>query len=162
MKTPTDGVIRLTLFTADDAPAMRDADGDPEHRKRFDFPSTFVPSIECSLAVVERWRAEREAATRFTYAVRDALTNELVGGCELRPLGSGATNVWYWTYPRHRRCGFAARAVRLLIGVAREHGHQTLEALIDPDNLSSLAVARANGFTRHGERDGRVLFVLTL
>jgi RimJ/RimL family protein N-acetyltransferase len=114
----TDGVVVLTPFVAADAPFLRDGDRDAELRLRFGFPKDFVPSIEHSLAVVSGWQAEREAGTRLTFAARDAAAGTLLGGCELRPLGSGAANLPYWTYPPHRNRGIASRAIAIAIRLA--------------------------------------------
>lgn len=82
-----------------------------------------------------------------------------MGGCELRPLGNGNANVSYWTYPAHRKQGIATRAVRLLCQLAfTEFGIVTLEALIDPDNASSMRIVTTNGFVMTGQREGRMLY----
>lgn len=150
--------IRLTPFGMADATVMCDADRDPEIRRRFEFPDDFVPSLIHSQRVIERWHRERAARTRFTLAVRDEHTSELLGGCEYKPLGDGVANVSYWTYPRHRDRGIAKRALAMLCDIAINDFH-TLEALIDPDNIASQAVARANAFTEAGKRDNQLLYV---
>lgn len=99
----TDGVVTLTPFVRDDAPVMCDGDRDPEHRRRFAFPDDFVPSVRHSQEVIARWEQERIAGTRFPFAVRDAITGTLLGGCELKPQGTEAANLSFWTYPAHRR-----------------------------------------------------------
>jgi RimJ/RimL family protein N-acetyltransferase len=158
---PTDGVVVLNRFRAPDAAAMRDGDRDPEHRRRFDFPPDFVPSIGHSLAVVARWRREREAGRRFTFAVRDVRAGTLLGGCELRPAANGAANLSYWTYPAHRKCGVASRAVALAISHAfGDLGLVRLELAVDAGNLPSLKVALRAGFRQAGFRDEKVLYVL--
>jgi RimJ/RimL family protein N-acetyltransferase len=157
----SDGVVILTLFVADDVAVMCDGDADPEFRRRFDFPADFAPSLTHSEQVITRWQAERKAGTRFPFAVRSTVTNELLGGCELRPLDLGVANVSYWTYPTHRRRGVATRALRIACEAAfTEFRFQKLEALIDPDNAPSRKVARANGFEEIGQREGRLLYVL--
>ncbi|HEX9164210.1 MAG TPA: GNAT family N-acetyltransferase [Thermoanaerobaculia bacterium] len=156
----SDGVVQLTAFHASDAPVMCEADRDPEIRRRFDFPDDFVPSIRHSEEVIERWQHERAIGARIPFAVRDVATNELVGGCEIRQLDRTRANLSYWTYPPHRRRGVASRAVALACDIAlNELAFDEIEVLIDPDNNASHAVAVRNGFTRVGERDGRVLYV---
>ncbi len=158
---PTDGVVVLTPFVAADAPRLRDADKDPEHRLRFGFPEDFVPSIEHSLAVVSRWQREREAGTRLTFAVRDAAAGTLLGGCELLPLGSGAANLSYWTYPTHRNRGIASRAVAIAVKLAfTDLRLARLEVVVDPDNHYSRKVALNNGFEESGTRGKQILYVL--
>ena len=161
MNERSDGVVTLALFVATDAAVMCAADNDPDLRRRFEFPTDFAPSLTHSERVITRWQAERTAGTRFPFAVRSTVTNELLGGCELRPLGLAFANISYWTYPAHRRRGVATRALRLTCQVAfAEFRFRTLEALIDPDNAASRKVACANGFVKIGQREGRLLFVL--
>jgi len=158
---PSDGVVSLTFFDANDAAVICDGDADPELRRRFEFPVDFTPSLTHSEQVITRWQEERTAGTRFPFAVRSAVTNELLGGCELRPLGLGLANVSYWTYRTHRRRGFATRALRLICEVAfTEFRFRSLEALIEPDNEVSRNVACDNGFEEIGQREGRLVYVL--
>jgi RimJ/RimL family protein N-acetyltransferase len=153
-------MLILSRFVAADAAVMCEADRDPEMRRRFDFPDDFAGSLAHSEQVVARWDAERAAGTRFPFAVRNIDTNELVGGCELRPIAPDVANVSYWTYPPHRRRCVATQALALLCEVAfHEHKFSKLEALIDPDNIASQAVASANGFEESGTRDTRLLYV---
>lgn len=151
----------LDSFVPADAPVLCDADRDPEHRRRFEFPGDFVASLEHSRAVIARWTEERRAGTRFPFAVRDAALGTLLGGCELSPLGDGAANVSYWTYPPHRGRGVATEAVRQLCALAfSDFGFRRLELSADLDNAASRRVALRNGFGEVGVRDGRMLHVL--
>lgn len=159
----SDGIVSLDFFTPSDALVLREADGDAEHRARFEFPEDFVPSLQHSKRAIARWQEERMAGTRFAFAVRGVANGELLGGCELRPLGDGAANLSYWTYPRHRRRGVASRAVSLACGVARtEFRFRVVQIVADPDNIGSREVAARNGFNVAGEQDGRVLYILEL
>jgi RimJ/RimL family protein N-acetyltransferase len=159
----SDGVIALTLFAPSDAPVLLEADGDAEHRRRFDFPDDFVPSLQHSEYVIARWEQQRVAGVRFAFAVRDVANGELLGGCELRPLGNGAANLSYWTYPRHRRRGFASRSVRLACEIAAaEFDFRSLQIVADPDNIPSRKIATGNGFEELRERDGRILYIIEL
>lgn len=156
---PDHGLI-LDLFVPADAPVLVEFDHDPEHRRRFAFPESFVPSLEHSRAVIAGWAEERRAGTRFPYAVRDAASGELLGGCELRPLGDGKANISYWTHPRHRRRGVASEAVRQLCALAfAEFGFRRLELSADVDNVTSRRIAIRNGFREVGVSDGRVLHI---
>ena len=160
MDNLSDGAVNLTFFTVNDAAVMCAGDADPELRRRFEFPADFAPSLTHSEQVITRWQAERMAGTRFPFAVRSTATNELLGGCELRPLGNGFANVSYWTYPSYRRRGVATRALRLVCEVAfAEFRYHTLEVLIDADNVASRKVASAAGFAEIGQRDGRLVYV---
>lgn len=88
-----DGVVSLSLYQVEDAAVMASGDADPEHRRRFDFPDGFVPSIAHSERVIEQWERDRAEGKRFVFATRDASTGELYGGCELLPITSGRANV---------------------------------------------------------------------
>lgn len=160
-QTQTDGVVVLAVFTSDDAPILCAADHDLEHRRRFDFPGDFVPSVEHSQNVIARWERERLCGERFPFAVRDARSAELLGGCELQPHGNGVANLSYWTCPGHRGRGVATRAVALVCRIAFQvMGLERLEALIDPDNVGSIRIATRHGFRSVGEREGRIVFWL--
>jgi RimJ/RimL family protein N-acetyltransferase len=160
-KEHTDGVIVLSLFDRADAATLLEADSDPEHRRRFDFPDDFRPSLRHSEEVIARWEHERLAGKRFPYAVRSVTTGELLGGVELRPLGDGTANLSYWTSPRHRRRGVAARAVSLMCRVAfQELGFSSLQALVEEDNVASRRVVDRNGFREVSVQDGWVCYVL--
>ena len=159
----SDGVITLTFFAPSDAPLLLEADGDAEHRRRFDFPDDFVPSLQHSENVIARWERERLAGVRFVFAVRSAANGELLGGCELRPLSNGAANLSYWTYPRHRCRGVASRAVTLAREVAvAELDFRSLQIVADHDNIPSRQIAARNGFEEVGEQDGRILYTLAV
>jgi RimJ/RimL family protein N-acetyltransferase len=161
VRQPSDGVVTLTFFARPDASVLCEADHDPEHRRRFDFPDTFVPSLEHSERAIARWEQERLAGKRFAFAVRSADTGVLLGGCELRPLGDETANLSYWTYPAHRRRGVASRAVALACDLAFERfGFRRLEVVTDPDNAGSRRVAVNNRFREAGEREGRILHIL--
>jgi RimJ/RimL family protein N-acetyltransferase len=154
----SDGVITLTFFAPGDAPILLEADDDAEHRQRFDFPDDFVPSLQHSENVIARWERERLAGVRFVFAVRSVADGELLGGCELRPLGDVAANLSYWTYPQHRRRGVASRAVALACQVAvAELDFRSLQIVADPDNIPSRRIAIHSGFKEAGEQDGRIL-----
>lgn len=158
---PTDGLVTLTAFVPSDAPVLCDGDRDREHRRWFEFPDDFVPSIQHSLEAIARWAEERIEGKRFSFAVRDAVTDTLLSGCELRPRADEAANLSYWTYPVHRNRGIASRAVALACQVAfGDFGFRRVEVLTDPDNAPSRLVAIRNGFRVAGMRDGRILHVL--
>ena len=153
--------LTLDSFRPADAPVLRAVDSDPEHRRRFDFPHDFVPSLHHSAAVIARWDEERRAGVRFPFAVRIAATGELVGGCELQPRGDGAASLSYWTHPLHRRRGVASEAARQLCALAfAELGFRQVEVEADLDNHGSRRVAVSAGFTEAGVRNGRALYLL--
>jgi len=150
----------LDTFVPDDAAVLCEVDRDPEHRRRFEFPEDFTPSLEHSKKVIARWDEERRAGTRFTFAIRERVTKQLLGGCELLPRGDGSANLSYWTLPSHRRRRVASHGVGLVRALAlREFGLRCLEVVVDPDNIGSQKVARRNGFREAGMREGRLLYV---
>lgn len=79
----------------------------------------------------------------------------LVGGLEIRGLDAPSAHISYWTYPAHRRLGYARRAVVLAADVLlRAHDISTVQLRIRTANTASLALARSLGFVeaeRHGD-----------
>ena len=160
MEPFSDGVVTLSLFVAGNAPVLRAADDDPEHRRRFDVPDDFVSSLQHSLGVIARWEHERMAGARFRLAVRDAMSATLLGGCEISPRLTGTANLSYRTYPGHRGRRVASRAVALARRSAfEEFGLKRLEILADPNNTPPRRVALRNGFSEVGVLDGRILHI---
>ncbi len=158
MKPNSDDVVYLDDYAISDAAAMFEADHDVEHRKRFDFPSDFVPSLEHSERVIRQWMEARKTGTQYAYAVRDTNTSCLLGGCEIRPKDSATANLSYWTYRDHRGRGIATRAVSIACRVAAQLGITRLEILVDKDNIASQRVATSNDFIQSGELDGRLYY----
>lgn len=102
---------------------------------------------------------------RRRFAVRAAQVpgRHLIGGCEVRLRAGDLAEVSYWTFPEHRRRGYATRATRLLCGWAfGELGVRRMEAHVDDDNVASIGVLRNAGFAATGRRDpsGRLLYEL--
>lgn len=156
---PRDDAVVLTFFYLNDAPAMFEMDSDPEHRQRFEFPEEFVASLEHSEKVIAGWTYAR-AEGQFVFAVRANVNGELLGGCEIRLLGSHVANLSYWIVPRHRVQGIASRAVALACQIVpAQLGVQRVEIVVDPDNVASRRVATRNKFRQAGIRDGRILYV---
>ena len=146
----TDGVIVLDGFTMDDVDAHL-AGEDEEQARRFGwYPARSTP--ETVRGAILRWQQDWESGgTTRAFAMREAATRELVGGCELRLIERRLAHLSYWTFPDHRCRGFASRAVRLttdyaftLLGVTR------LEIHVAPDNIASRGVARSAGFAEDG------------
>ena len=80
MKSNSDGVVYLDNFRITDASSLLAADNDSEHRKRFDFPLDFVPSIEHSRNVIRDWICAGKLGRRYAHAVRVTDSDCLVGG----------------------------------------------------------------------------------
>ena len=160
MKPNTDGIVYLDDFQLTDASAMLAADRDSEHRKRFEFPPDFVPSLEHSRNVIRGWIYDKKLGTRYTYAVRATDSTCLVGGCEICPKDKKIANLSYWTHPDYRRRGIATRAVSIACKIAAEFGIERLEILVDKDNTASRLVAVNSGFIQSSDLNGRACYHL--
>src|SRR5438067_2502574 len=159
-KLPRDDSVFLTFFRVSDAAALRDLDADPEHRRRFEFPEDFAPSLKHSERVISDWTPARGGGGPFVFAVRAVADGELLGGCEIRLLEHHGANLSYFTLPQHRARGVASRAVALVCQIANASlGVQRLEIVVDPDNVASRRAALRNGFQETGMRNGRILHV---
>lgn len=74
-------------------------------------------------------------------------------------LGDGEVNIGYFVFAEHRGNGYATQAVELLLQhLARDMEYTTATLLIDPDNDTSLAVAKRCGFTRRDDMRGQRYF----
>lgn len=148
--TLSDGVILLDGYTMADVEAQVNGE-DEEFARRFGwYPERSTPKTvgDHILKTRNNWR---DGAPRRAFAARDAVTRELVGGCELRLQGDGVAHMSWWTLAPYRRRGFAARAVRLATRYAFTHlGVERIEAYVESDNLGSRGVARSAGFAEEG------------
>jgi len=148
--TLSDGVVVLDGFTLDDVAAHL-AGEDEETARRFDwYPAR--STAETVRKAILGWRDDWETgADRRAFAVREAATGALVGGCEIRVKDSGIAHLSWWTSASHRGRGYASRAARLACAYAfRDLGVARLEVYIEPDNLASRGVARKAGFLQEG------------
>jgi RimJ/RimL family protein N-acetyltransferase/8-oxo-dGTP pyrophosphatase MutT (NUDIX family) len=143
----TDGVVTLRYFAEADIDAHVAGDDD-EIRLWFGQPG---PSTrERMLEVVDRWRHERDAGTRLTFAIHHEETT--VGLVEARP-GQEVASLSWTIYGGQRGRGYATRAVRLLVDYAFEQlGVRRVEAEVDPRNVASQRVATRSGLRREGLR----------
>lgn len=80
------------------------------------------------------------------------------GAAYLEPYAPGGAEMGYTVYPAFRRQGYAAEAVRGLMGWAAARGVPAFVLSIAPDNAPSQAIARRLGFVKVGshidEEDG--------
>ncbi len=68
-------------------------------------------------------------------------------------------NLGYFVFPEHRRKGYAARSVGLLLDLLKDGtGYTTASLLSHPENRPSLAVARRCDFVLFGEMNGQRYF----
>jgi ribosomal-protein-alanine N-acetyltransferase len=96
------------------------------------------------------------------WLIIERATNAIVGDIGfLGPPAHGLVELGFSVIPDQRRRGFATDATRALVAWAvREPGVLGLIARSDIDNVASMRVLEAAGFTRRGEADGHVLWRL--
>jgi RimJ/RimL family protein N-acetyltransferase len=141
--TLTNGVVVLDGHTLADAAAHL-AGEDDEHARRFGwFPKRSTQrTVE---AAIERWQEQwRIDGPTRSFAVREAGTGKLLGGCEIRHGWDGVAAMSYWVFPPFRGRGYATRAVELVCGYAF-----AIELHIAADNTASRRVARRGRFGEH-------------
>jgi RimJ/RimL family protein N-acetyltransferase len=144
-----EGELRLRPWTVADAAALAAAWADPDVA-RF----TGVPA-DRSEAAARRW-IEGDGARRAAGASLDLVVE--VDGAVAGEVGlvdrsgqPGVAEVGWWTGPAHRGRHVATRAVALVARWALDAlGLSALEAVCDPANPASAAVARGAGFVPHG------------
>ena len=98
------------------------------------------------------------AALEYRFAIHRRMDGLRVGRIHLRvtddPLILRALgHAGYAVDEAHRRNGYAARAVRLIVGLARVCGVAPLWVLIEPDNVASRKTVERAGFTQVDEVD---------
>ncbi|HVQ22202.1 MAG TPA: GNAT family N-acetyltransferase [Candidatus Saccharimonadia bacterium] len=96
------------------------------------------------------------------WLIIERATNAIVGDVGfLGPPEDGIVELGFSVVPDQRRRGFASEATRALIAWAlREPGVRGVIARSDIDNVASMRVLQAAGFTRTGEAGGRILWRL--
>jgi RimJ/RimL family protein N-acetyltransferase len=145
-----DEVVVLDGFTPGDEDAHL-AGEDEEQARRFGwFPERSTAATV--RAAFSRWNEgwKAEGSTR-AFAMREPGSGTLVGGCEIRVRPEGIGEISYWTFPQHRRKGFATHGVRLLCAFAfSDLGVDRIEARVEPDNRSSRRVVEGAGFIETG------------
>jgi len=146
----TDGTVVLDAFRPEDADSHL-AGEDEELARRFGwFPrrSTLAGVRETIARWRDQWLTQGPA---LAFALRLADSDELVGGCELRPGDGSTASLSYWTFPVFRRRGLATRAVVLVSRFAFDAlGVTEIEVEIEPDNVASRGVAQRAGFVDAG------------
>jgi RimJ/RimL family protein N-acetyltransferase len=100
------------------------------------------------LRAMERMRVDGRG---LTFAVADATSDAVLGGCDLRMPTPGVGEVGYLLAPAARGRGVMTRALRLVVGWAfAELGLARVQAYASPENGASLALLGRLGFTREG------------
>ena len=119
---------------------------DDEHARRFGWYPKRSTLEGVSKFLAETERQWREGGARRTWAIRQASTGVLVGGCEARLKDDGTAHLSWWIFAQYRRRRFASRGVRLMISyAARTLGVRHFVAFVEPDNLASRGVAVNTG-----------------
>ena len=144
-----DGELRLRPWAVDDAPALAAGWADPDVARW-----TGVPADRSEVAA-RRW-IEGDATRRAPRLSLDLVIDvegSVVGEVGLTRFDDPdrPPEVGWWVAADHRGQGVASRAVRLLADWAVPHLSPQLEAVCDPANPASAAVARKAGFVPHGE-----------
>jgi len=143
----TDGVVVLRVLDVSDAGAWQ-AGEDAEQIRWFEAPGP--APLENIIAAINNWRAEWERnGARRHFGIWTG--NRLCGGIELRVRHDGRANLSYLVFPEARRNGVARRSLQLATRWTFDHlAVPTVVAIIDEDNVASVAVATACGFTLEG------------
>ncbi len=138
--------MRVDALTVADLDAHW-AGEDEEQARRFGWYPRRSNLEQVRTFLLETEQQWRDSGPRRTWAIRSASTGALLGGCEVRLSSDGSADVSWWIFPEHRGCGFASRAIRLMVRYAVDTLAVTrFVAFIEPDNLASRGVARSVGF----------------
>ena len=142
-----EGVL-LTRWHEDDLPAVLEIAADPS-TSQWSGSLRHVHTLEAARA----WMADRTGEGRLDWAVRDAVTGELVGRTGLFRFrdGPNTAELGYGVHPAHRRRGIAVAAVATAVRYATEVlGLHRIELVHAVDNVASCAVATRSGFAYEG------------
>jgi ribosomal-protein-alanine N-acetyltransferase len=147
----SDGVVRLRLMAESDLPDVIAAVQDPQIPRWTTVPHPYGEEE------ARQWRRMAttgiEGGTDLPTLIVDAEGGGLLGAVGIHGVdpASGRCSAGYWVAAAARGRGVATRGLRLLTRYAFEElAVQRVELWIDPDNVASLGVAEAVGFTREG------------
>ncbi|EID53671.1 GNAT family N-acetyltransferase [Saccharomonospora xinjiangensis] len=137
----------------DDRPALVAAFADPLMR-RF-VPDYTIDTLDAAGDYVRRRAEEWHCDRRYSWAIAEPTTGDLLGEVGLKNLdhGGGNAEIAVWIAPSARGRGIATTAVDTVVRFGfgalglREIGYNH-----DPDNDASRAVAQRCGFTRAGKQ----------
>ena len=154
----TDGVVLLDSFRHTDVDAAW-AGEDDQFVRRSSLPGPFGRR-DIARRLIDLAHQWCSVGPKRTFAVRQAGTRRLVGGCalEIRQADPDIGELSYWAYPAYRCRGYATRAAELVCQFAfDEMGVVRVDVHIEPTNGASLRVATRAGFLRqrHGGAAGR-------
>lgn len=116
-------------------------------------------SLEDARAAMANARAAWEEGSAFSFAITDARTGEVTGGCGLSQIHrpNRFCNLGYWVRSSRRGEGLAGRAARLAARFAFEElGLVRVEVVIAEGNRASLRVAKKLGLRSEGVLRNRI------
>lgn len=154
----SDGVVTLRQWSIDDAEFMASAFADPAIRRYngvldIDGYPAPPPSLADAAAEIETfastWRsfATTGRPTGVVFAVTDAVSGDLAGGCGVDNWSEeNVAQIGYWVAPTARGRGMATRAAVLLTDWLFELGAARVFLTVVAGNEPSIAVARRAGF----------------
>lgn len=146
----TDGKVILRPLEAQDAESWL-AGEDQEQLRWFEAPRPAVLS-DVAHFISECQVSWRNLGAHRHWGIRDAASEELVGGVDLRDVGTGEVNVSYVVFPQFRRKGYAWRAALLALDyAARTMGARTAAIKMLRDNVASRELAEKLGAVLVGE-----------
>ena len=146
----TDGVVQLDSFSDADIDAAW-AGEDDQFVRRSRLPGPFTRR-DIAQRIGDAQRQWGIGGPRHSFAVREAGTRRLVGGCVLEtcPDDRKIGELSYWVFPPYRGRGYATRSAELVCRFAFDDlGMARVDVLIEPTNEASLRVATRAGFLRH-------------
>ena len=115
------------------------------------------PTPHPDLDHTRTWIARiREREPQGFWAVETRDDRQLAGAALLQPLpdGAGEWEVGWHVFPPHQRNGYATEIGRGAVAYGFDRaGLDEIYAIVVPDNVASLAVARAVGMTPVGRTD---------
>lgn len=143
-----DGLV-LRPFAVADAPALVAAYSEPSIQQWHVASLTDAEAAEWIAARPEHWRAEE--------LVNWAITVDLniVGRIGLKAIDfdQGTAEITYWVLPKHRRNGYATRAVTVVTDWAfNDIGLHRLELTHSTQNAPSCRVAESSGYRLEGTK----------
>ncbi|WP_226346959.1 GNAT family N-acetyltransferase [Agilicoccus flavus] len=167
----TDGVVRLRAHRSEDSDAIVEQCGDPESVRWTTAPRPYTHENARELLGLiadgwGRWDAgvarcgpqdpcpAQVADGHCSWAVEwlaDPAGPRFAGTVDLRPRGQGSAEIGYALHPRARGHGLMTAAVRLVCEWWFDGGGRRVTWFANAGNEASWRVARACGFTRHGD-----------
>jgi [ribosomal protein S5]-alanine N-acetyltransferase len=146
---PTDGVVTLRAWRADDLAAIA-AFGLDEDNVRFGdvAPGRREEDAAAYLATMERRRRE---GSGLGFAVADARDDAVLGTFDIRLPQRGVGEIGYLLDPAARGHGTMTRAARLAVAWSFDAlGLVRVQAFVSPDNAPSMRLLERLGFACEG------------